>query len=280
MGTRNSADYLDGSTSALHDPCMEARLRLLQILREMESREGTPWNLLRKDVLPAYLAKKGPMSLAGGDGARASYVQFCEERDRRSTAFESCLEDWAINCKFVELNDQQQLTPAAWMIKLATYECNKWSEQPAATLQWWKQIREVEKRPTTVQEAEYITFAVAGGERRSPGETVAEYKKRVRRSLNDYLNQRCRETHEDFGSPSSFSGARARSRPVRKRDRLEHYRWLALYQCCGWTETKIGKRYHRTQQTVSEGVRLAAHNVGLCMVSQTPHRKSGRKLAC
>jgi hypothetical protein len=69
------------------------------------------------------------------------------------------------------------------------------------------------------------------------GESLAQFKKRVRRAVAAYFEAAVRD--------SMRPPQRKSAKTVGKRDNLMHSKWLILFQSCGWTLAKIRNEYGR-----------------------------------
>jgi hypothetical protein len=74
-----------------------------------------------------------------------------------------------------------------------------------------------------------------------------------RRKLKDYI-----QTVERQAVTASFI-------PVPERKDFDAFRWIAGYQCCGWSIEKIAKAAHRARQSVQPAVEKIAELIDLTL---------------
>ena len=250
--------------------------------------DGNPLQLLRQEIWPTWhdaMYPKHDATCPNLRGARRKpYPGVRGDIEKRNSGIAEGFDQWAEKCRLVELDKGGALRPAGWAVKFAYESCKTWSKEKLGIPSgppWWVRANQssspVDLESSTVT-ASYVSFHVDDLSRR-PGESRKQHKRRFLKAASARFEQIC--GCGDFGAPAGFGG---RTKPRKKVDEaesdpLQHYKWLILYQCCGWEQSKIAKPpYQRTKQAISAGLRSAANAIGLDVREQTVKKKAQRSV--
>jgi hypothetical protein len=230
--------------------------------------DGNPLRELRQRIWPAWHDAMHPKT---GNTKRRRYRDFCskiEERNQAIAAMADQIEHWARACHLVERDELGKLRPAGWVVKFAWECCDLWSKKALgifAAQTWWSRASLMSLHPgagSNAIETVNVSFHLDDVTCRQ-GESRKEFNRRRLRAVRAVFEK----NGEDFACPAPVGGSRiGRPKKAKKTesDSPHRYKWLILYQCCGWKQSRISQPpYQRTQQAVSDGLRSAAKAVGL-----------------
>jgi len=282
--------YYDPITLESEAQRERAHLLFLKALLEIEKHgfadqpvEGNPIRLLREQVWPMWHEVMHrpvhPARVKQDPGpprtTRRNFIDFLADRERETRDLTELLDRWATACRFIELDDAGQLRPAQWMIEYARQICSSWSRTELAQdkpLSWATRSRETESAGTEGVSPAAAAMPITPSYLAIPmdhpiplpGESSGQFKKRARRALTAYLY--ISEHAPALGAvPGIAAGSTRAARPRdRKLDGLDHYRWLVLFQCCGWPLNRISaSASHQTPQAIWQGCAAKATLVGI-----------------
>lgn len=221
--------------------------------------EGNPLQVLRNRVWPEWhraMHSQRPVS------AKRNYLKFLAHKDEKTGAISGMIDEWATECWLVEADQNGVLRPARWAVEYAQQLCEGWSRTKLGQdnpLWWQKGLREKRAAGNDCEVSPDVAIWI---EAPRPGESPKDYRRRVRPAINAQLH--IIEHTSDFGGIGAKG--KGRKKRLRKRDGLEHYRYLVLYQCCKWSLKMIiesAKPEELSGQRISQGYRSAAKLVGL-----------------
>jgi len=249
-----------------------ARNRFLIALLEID-REGyagklvndNPLKLLRDLVLPKWHSAMHSPQPAPRRRSN-NFLDYLAEKDQTGASVSEILNQWAADCGLMESDQDGKLRPAGWMIAFAKQFCTGLSsvELGQAEPPWWA------KRATkSIGSAEGTIITPTGmfvpmeNPAPRPDESLKDFKRRARNAFTAYLH--VWEHTRALAAPEGIGTSRRKTalKSGRKGDVLDHFRWLALYQCCrGWSLKKIAPD-GLTEQAISQGLREKAKLIGL-----------------
>jgi hypothetical protein len=284
-----TAGYLVAPLSAKQE---KAQINFLRALLEIytsgyaeETVTGNPLQILRDKVWPMWHAA---MHEPVPTKRRRNYLDFLAERDSTDVGVSEQFARWAADCSLVESDQDDK--PAGWVIAYANQICRAWSKTELGQDEplWWarrfRQSSGIETEGAVTLPSVESTVARSSGmfvpmDYPSPrlDEPWKEFRRRAKSALVAHLL--ILEHTQHFTVPEAIGNSRrAAGIPRRKRDGLEHYRYLALYQCCGWSLKRIAAPHRLTEQAVSQGLREKAALVGLTVLQHALKKKSEKAL--
>jgi hypothetical protein len=173
-------------------------------------------------------------------------------RERRK----QIIEDWAR--RFWLLGTDRQ--PADWIVAYAQKLCQKlsgeWREGPTRL----GRLNSAPGEPAPAHKwIGLLAIPMADPDPRE-GEPFCEFKKRARRALTVHLRALATKQVRQFTAP----------RPPKvvskiESHRLDHFKWLVLFQCCEWQQHRILTKYSYvgSYQAISVAIRRTAALLGI-----------------
>jgi hypothetical protein len=249
--------------------------------------ENNPVQRLQNEVWPLWhLANYGPLP----DATASSRSDRLRQREAARNAASDALAFWARQCwlmvpversepgpDFSYLDDalagsgELQFAsavevPAGWIIAEAEELCASWSaEFIGPHPRWWQAVKVVENVPVQQPFAPRSTLTFSMKDPcRQPSESRRQFDRRARRALNEHLAMLDETSGASVPAPEPIAGSRPPAKLRRKLKALDHYLWLVLYQCCGWSLKRIGTvPYQVTENGIWKGAAEAAAAAGL-----------------
>ncbi len=227
--------------------------------------EGNPLRELREQIWPAWHDAMHPK--ADNTKTRQYVGSKIEERHRAVAAVADQIDRWARTCHLVERDERGKLRPAGWVVKFADECCDSWSKEAlgiSTSQPWWSRPSLTSSHPddgSNTGKTVSLPFHLDDVSQRQ-GESRKDFCRRFLRAARARFEQ----IADDLSRPALLEGGgsgRRKKATETKSDPLDHHRWLVLYQCCGWPQSRIGPSFQRTQQAVSAGLRSSAKAVGL-----------------
>ena len=254
----------------------EAQIKFLRALLEIykfgyaeKTVAGNPLQVLRDEVWPKWHAA---MHAPVPKERTGNYLDFLAERHRTDVAVSELFAQWAVDFSMLELDQENK--PSAWVIAAANQICRAWSKTELGQEEplWWasrlRQSSGIETYGgvtlTSVEPSATGIFVPMDYPSPRLDEQWKEFRRRAKNALVAHLD--ILEHTQHFVDPEVIGTSRRGAKsPRRKRDGLEHYRYLVLYQCCGWPLKDIAGRHGPTLQAVSQGLREKRALLGLAV---------------
>lgn len=101
----------------------------------------------------------------------------------------------------------------------------------------------------------YFTLYPSEGFRQ---DVIDEISKEFKEQLNNFLNERDAEAKKEGMSK------------IPRQNELDHFKWLAMYQCLPESLGAIAKKVHRASKTVEDGVKKVAELINLTLRKPLP----------
>jgi hypothetical protein len=257
-----------------------ARTCFLQALHDIERHgiEGNPLQVLKQDVLSKLSDIK-----KNSEGRSAYERRFYSDVAACKQAFSEALDHWARDCWLVvPSRTGTGVIPAKWVLTYAKALCDEWIEgrSGSGVMPWWTRQFQL---PAEGQGG--VLCIPMDDPSCRPDEPLKDFKKRVRKAVTAYL--RNREAGRSLDAPLPLSNGRKASGdiPGTQTPRLDHYKWLVLYQCCRWSlevireeSPRLGTASLLTTVGIWRGVQRAAALVGLKLRPGPLTRKAAKRV--